>query len=159
MAEKFRVVFNSPQSGFMSLGLRSGRQEFSTAVACGPYASLEELIACLTALARGEAGAAVVRWNCEPDELDFSFESAGDELRLEVFYYATHARDAGSRRRVFAAAGARGEVCGEFLHALEDLRRDREVDVFESNWRRAFPERELAELSRAVGAVAGNDGR
>lgn len=158
MAEKFRVVFNSPQSGFMSLGLRFGQQEFTTAVACGPYASLEELIAGLTALARDEAGAAVVRWNCEPDELDFSFESAGDELRLEVFYYATHARDAESRQKVFAATGARAEVCGEFLHALEELRRDREVDVFESNWRRAFPERELAELSRAVAARAGNDG-
>jgi hypothetical protein len=158
MAEKFRVVFNSPQSGFMSLGLRFRGQEFTAAVACGPYPSLEDLIAALAALARDETQSAVVRWNCEPDELDFSFESAGDELRLEVFHYATHAREAEARRRVFAAAGARAEVCGEFLHALEELRRDREVDVFESNWRRAFPERELAELSRAVAAGASNVG-
>ncbi len=145
----------------MSLGLRFAGQEFSTAVACGPYPSLEDLIEGLTALAREEVGAAVVRWNCEPDELDFSFESAGDELRLEVFHYATRERAAESRRRVFAAAGARREVCGEFLSALEDLRRDREVDVFESNWRREFPERELTELSRAVAdrpGGAGNDG-
>jgi len=153
MPEKFRVVFNSPQSGFMSLGLRFEEQEFSTAVACGPYRSLEDLIEALTALTRDEAREAVVRWNCEPDELDFSFESAGDELRLEVFHYATRAREAESRQRVFAAAGARREVCGEFLGALEDLRRDREVDVFESNWRREFPERELTELGRAVASA------
>ena len=139
----------------MSLGLRSGGREFSTAVACGPYPSLEDLIGALTALARDEASAAVVRWNCEPDELDFSFESAGDELRLEVFHYATHAREAASRQSVFAARGARAEVCGEFLSALADLRRDREVDVFESNWRREFPEREFAELARACAARAG----
>lgn len=138
----------------MSLGLRSGEQEFTTAVACGPYPSLEDLIAALTALASGETRAAVVRWNCEPDELDFSFESAGELLRLEVFHYATHARAAESRERVFGAAGARGEICGEFLHALADLRRDRDVDVFASNWRREFPEREFAELERACAARA-----
>ena len=153
-ARGLAVVFNSPQSGFMSLGLRFRGQEFTTAVACGPYRSLEDLIGALTALARGEEGAAVVRWNCEPDELDFSFESAGDELRFEVFHYATHAREAEMRQRVFAAAGTRAEVCGEFLHALEELRRDREVDVFESNWRREFPEREFAELARACAARA-----
>lgn len=146
----FGVTFNSPQSGFMSLGLRAGGREFAAAVSCRPRDSLRELIAALTRLARGETRAAVVRWNCEPDELDFRFESEGDRLGLAVVHYATHRRDEPSSRTVFEAAGARAEILGAFRAALEDLRADAEVDVFESNWRRKFPERQLRGFAGAV---------
>ncbi|HEY9283190.1 MAG TPA: hypothetical protein VIP46_07030, partial [Pyrinomonadaceae bacterium] len=46
----FGVTFNSPQSGFMSLGLRAGGREFAAAVSCRPRDSLRELIAALTRL-------------------------------------------------------------------------------------------------------------
>src|SRR5688572_2662383 len=88
-----RVTFNSPQSGFMSVGLSYGAGEFTTAVACGPYDSLRDLAAALARLARGETSAAVVRWNCEPDELDFRFAADGERLSLAVVYYPTHRRE------------------------------------------------------------------
>lgn len=152
-AEPFRVTFNSPQSGYMSLGLRAGGREFAAAVSCRPVDSLRELIASLTRLARGETHAATVRWNCEPDELDFRFESEGDVLRLAVVHYTTHKRDEPSSRAVFEAAGGRAEMLGAFRAALEELRADAEVDVFESNWRRKFPERQLREFVGAAEAL------
>ena len=152
-AEPLRVTFNSPQSGFMSVGLRAGDSSFATAVSCRPRDSLLELIAALTRLARGETRTSVVRWNCEPDELDFRFESEGDRLSLAVVHYATHERDEPSSQTVFEAEGGRAEILGAFRAALEDLRADAEVDVFESNWRRKFPERQLNEFGGAVEAL------
>ena len=149
---KLRVVFNSPQSGYMSVGLRAGAREFATAVSCRPHDSLRDLISSLTRLARGETPPAVVRWNCEPDELDFRFEADGDGLRLTVVHYATHKRDEPSGQTVFEAAGTRAEILAAFRAALEELRADAEVDVFESNWRRKFPEKQLREF---VGAEKG----
>ncbi len=152
-AEPLRVTFNSPQSGYMSVGLRAGDSSFAAAVSCRPRDSLRELISTLTRLARGEARAAVVSWNCEPDELDFRFESEGGRLRLAVVHYATHEREEPSGQTVFEAEGARAEMLGVFRAALEDLRADAEVDVFESNWRRKFPERQLDEFGGAVEAL------
>jgi hypothetical protein len=149
MPEKLRVVFNSPQSGYMSVGLRAGGREFATAVSCRPRDSLRELISALTRLARGETASATVRWNCEPGELGFRFESDGDGLRLAVVSYATDERDGPPGRTVFEAEGGRAEVLGAFRVALEELRADAEVDAFESNWRRKFPERQLNEFVRA----------
>ena len=149
-AAPFHVTFNSPQSGYMSVGLRAGAHEFATAVSCRPRDSLRELISALTRLARGETAAATVRWNCEPDELDFRFETDGDGLRLAVVHYATHRREEPSSQTVFEAAGKRAEIFGAFRETLEELWADAEVDVFESNWRRKFPERQLREF---VGAV------
>ena len=148
-AEPLRVTFNSPQSGYMSVGLRAGGREFATAVSCRPRDSLRELISSLTRLARGETTSAVVRWNCEPDELDFRFEADGGGLSLAVVHYATHRREEPASATVFSFDGGRAEVFGAFRAALEELRADAEVDVFESNWRRKFPERQLREFIRA----------
>jgi hypothetical protein len=153
--ERLRVVFNSPQSGYMSLGLNAGAREFSTVVACRPYDSLSDLIEALTALAGGDAGPRVVRWNCEPDEIDFRF-STGESGRVSfaVCHYATNARAEEASRTVFAAEGTRREIAAAFLEALAGLERDKDVDVFESNWRREFPAHKLRELDAAVGALA-----
>lgn len=145
----FRVTFNSPQSGYMSVGLRAGAREFAAAVSCRPRDSLRELISALTRLARGETASAVVRWNCEPDELDFRFEAAGGRLTLAVVHYATHRRDEPTGQTVFSFDGTRAQILAAFRGSLEELRADAEVDVFESNWRRKFPERQLREFVRA----------
>ena len=153
-----RVVFNSPQSGYMSVGLSAGAREFSTVVACRPYDSLSDLIDALTAFLGGDEHTRVVRWNCEPDEIDFRFspEDAG-RLRLEVCHYATNARAAETCRTVISVSNTRREIGGAFLHALTELERDKEVDVFESNWRREFPALRLRALDEAFGALAGGE--
>jgi hypothetical protein len=155
MSEKLRVVFNSPQSGYMSLGLRAGGREFATAVSCRPYDSLGDLLSALARLAHGEAQSAVVRWSCEPDELDFRFEADGGRLSLAVVHFDSSRRDEPNGRTAFAFAGARAQVCEAFRVALEDLRADAEVDEFESNWRREFPERQWREFVGAAEALSG----
>lgn len=150
MSQEFRVSFNSPQSGYMSVGLRDGRQEFVTAVAHEPYDSLRDLIVGLTALLSGEAAERLVKWNCEPDELDFQFAAVGgEEARLEVIQYLSHRRASQTSRRVFSVTGTKLEVYGAFWKALREVHRDIGVDDFTGNWRREFPEAEMRELTKA----------
>jgi hypothetical protein len=153
-----RVTFNSPQSGFMSLGLAAGGREFVAAVAARPRDSLRELIAALRSFAAGARGPASVRWNCEPGELDFRFTPEGEGARFEVVRYAVRAGGGAAGEVVFGAGGGRAEICRAFLRALEDLRGDAETDEFASNWRREFPVEELRELARALDSRATDAG-
>jgi hypothetical protein len=139
----------------MSLGLRAGNREYATAVSCRPYDSLADLLLALARLARGETQSAVVRWNCEPDELDFRFETDGGRLSLAVVHFDSSRRDGPTEKAAFAFAGERAQVCEAFRVALEDLRADAEVDEFESNWRRKFPERRWHEFAGAAEALSG----
>ena len=155
MTETLRVTFNSPQSGYMSLGLRAGGREFATAVSCRPYDSLRDLLSALARLAGGESQSEVVRWNCEPDEIDFRFEADGGQMSFAIVHFETCKRDEPTGRTVFAAAGVRAQVLEAFRVALEDLRTDAETDEFESNWRRKFPEQQLREFVSAAETLSG----
>jgi hypothetical protein len=147
MNPKFRVSINSPQSGFMSIGLKFGRKRFLAAMAAKPYASLEELMRALTAILNG-ATEAVVRWNEEPEEFDFVFRRSGDDVGLEVIRYPSHKRLEGVSE--FAAQGTVNEICAPFCQTLCEVKEDLTTDEFARNWRREFPAKEFAELERAI---------
>jgi len=150
MSQKFRVSFNSPQSGYMSIGLRAaGGREFVTAVAHKPYDSLRDLIVALGELLEGYAQQQIVKWNCEPDELDFVLAAEGDVARFNVVHYLNHRRSRRTSQEVFAVRGTKLEVCGAFWKALREMHRDIEVDDFAGNWRREFPEAEMQQLTKA----------
>ena len=149
MSEKFSVSMESPQSGWMSLRLRSGRREFVAVVSHQPYDSLRELIEALVALLGGarEAG---VRWNAEPDEYDFELKAEGkDEVSLRVVHYEGHRREPSGVRTVFACRAPRAEICLPFWRELSEMRERSETDVFEQNWRRKFPSSGLRRLTDA----------
>lgn len=149
MGEEFHVSFESPQCGWMSVSLEGRGSRLVTSVAHAPYDSFGELLDALASLLEG-AQSAVVRWNREPEELDFRFEARGEAVSFEVVRYADHRREAGTT--VFAARLTRGELCGAFWRELRGLRRRRETDEFEQNWRRPFPHgglRRLTKLYRA----------
>lgn len=117
-----------------------------------PYDSVRALIEGLTALVAGGDERFIVKWNAEPEEYDFEFEPSGAEVGLRVVRYAGHRRAAGSRAIVFSHRGPRAEICLPFWREFKRLRDRRETDVYELNWRRAFPERELQEFTRALKA-------
>ena len=149
MSQKFSVSMESPQSGWMSLRLRSGGREFVAVVSHQPYDSLRELIEALVALLGG-ALSARVRWNAEPDEYDFEFKAEGkDELSLLVVHYEGHRREPSGIRTVFNCRAPRAEICLPFWRELSEMRARSETDVFEQNWRRKFPRRELRRLTDA----------
>ena len=130
----------------MSLRLRAGAESFVAGVSHAPRDSVRELIEGLTALAAGGDGFNV-RWNAEPEVYDFEFEAAGTEAEVRVV------RHAGRRREVvFKHRGARAAVCRAFWREFKRLRDRRETDVYELNWRRAFPEQELQEFTHALKA-------
>lgn len=152
MSQPFLVSIESPQSGWVSLSLKGGGQEFVTAMAHGPYDSLHDLIAGLTALAAGPHSF-TVKWNREPVEYDFRIESAGEEVRLEVVRYRDHRRLKEQSRVVFECRAKRPDFVLPFWKELRQLRRRSETDLFDQNWRRPFPHEEFREFNRAVKAL------
>ncbi|HVF49963.1 MAG TPA: hypothetical protein VNA19_07745 [Pyrinomonadaceae bacterium] len=153
MDENFRVSFESPQSGWMSLRLRAGEaQQLVLGVSHAPYDSLRDLIAGLSALVAHEGRAAHVRWNCEPEEYDFHLATEGAQVEFTVTRYADHRRRRSDSRTVFAARLPTLDLCLAFWRELRELGRRSEVDVFRENWRREFPQTEMQELTRLLRA-------
>jgi hypothetical protein len=150
MNPKFRVSINSPQSGFMSVGLKFGRKRFLAAMAHRPYPSLEELMAALAAIING-APEATVRWNEDPEEFDFYFHRSGDQVQLDVTRHSAEQRAPGQGELVFHADGSTAEICLPFWETLRAIEQDLATDDFAGNWRRKFPTAEFRKLEQAVG--------
>ncbi|HJU53775.1 MAG TPA: hypothetical protein VJ715_04350 [Pyrinomonadaceae bacterium] len=149
MAQTLNVSLESPQHGFMSLRLKTAGQSFVTVVAHEPYDSLRDLIAALSAVIDGD-GAPTVKWNSEPDEYEFRFQASGDRVLLEVIHYPDHRKLAETAATVFSFEGPKADACLSFLEELRDLRSRAGRDEFDRQWRRAFPERELQELTKRM---------
>lgn len=150
MSRTLSVSFESPQSGWMSLRLKSGARSFVAVASHAPDDSLAALMRALTALLSGNTKTATVTWNAEPEEFDFDFHVRGANVELRIVRFQGHRRERSSSRAVFSFEGALGEMCVAFWRELRELRARRETDVFEQNWRRPFPERELREFTSAV---------
>jgi hypothetical protein len=151
MSQKLKVSFNSPQSGFMSIGLKSGKESFVTAVAHAPYDSLRDLIKALSALLGGKKNL-TVKWNREPEEYDFELRRSSDDVQLQVVRYPDHRRLKAKSEIVFSHTAATLDICESFWKSLRELHRDIMVDEFDKNWRREFPEAEMQELTRLLRA-------
>jgi hypothetical protein len=145
----FSVSFESPQSGWMSMRLKAKGQSFVAVMSHAPFDSLRDLINGFTAmLLRGDGFN--VRWNAEPEQYEFGFEPKGNEVELTVIRYSKRAWS--ERETLFSFRGVTAEVCQGFWREFKHLRDRRETDVFEKNWRRAFPEHELQEFTQALKA-------
>ncbi len=149
MNQKLRVSFNSPQSGWMSIGLKTDDESFVTAVSHEPYDSLRDLMKALSAfLSNGEDQK--VKWNCEPEEYDFELRRDGSNAVLEIARFPDHRRTLKKRKVVFKHEATPLSICDGFWHALRELHRDINVDEFDKNWRRTFPEEEMRAFTKAV---------
>lgn len=148
MSEKLFVSFNSPQCGYMSIGLKANGKEFTTAMRHKPYNSLTDWLKTLSALIENE-GAFTVKWNAEPEEFDFNVERKGNDVSLNVIRYQDHRRqDEGET--VFEFQGNVKNFCLSFWETLENMRRDIETDEFDRNWRREFPQKEFEALANTI---------
>jgi hypothetical protein len=156
MPGKLEVSFNSPQCGWMSIGLSDGTSEFHTTTAHAPHRlALPGLLTILTSLADPaiDQGEYVLQWNRDPEEFDFRFVKNGDGLLFEVYQYPTDERELAERDLVFAHLGSVKEVCEAFAETFEQLYEDRETDEFEFNWRLPFPLEEFQEFIAATHAL------
>lgn len=152
MKQTLNVSLESPQHGFMSLRLKSDGQSFVTVVAHAPYDSLRDLIAALSDVIDGDS-APTVNWNSEPDEYDFRFRARGDLVLLEVIHYPNHRKLDETATTVFSFQGPKADACRTFWEELCDLQSRAGRDEFDRQWRRAFPEREMQELTKRMGPL------
>ena len=152
MKQTLRVSFNSPQSGFMSIGLKAGKANFVTAVAHSPYNSLRDLILALSALLSGENNV-TVKWNREPEEYDFELQRNGNDAEFNIIRYPNHRRLKRKREIVFSHKAPVVNICESFSGALSELYKDKDVDEFDKNWRREFPDEEMHEFTSRLRRV------
>lgn len=147
-----RVSMESPQSGWMAMSLQAGAQSLAMSVSHQPADSLLDLMDALSALLTGSEEK-VVRWNCEPDEYDFSFTISGDILQIDVAHYPDHRRKKVDAQIVFSLQDSALHVCLPFWTALRDLRRRVEVNEFARHWRRDFPNGAMQRLTKTIKAA------
>jgi hypothetical protein len=152
MKHKLEVSFNSPQCGWMSIGFDDGEHEFHTTTAHAPHdLALPELLGILSSLLTdGGAKEYLLKWNRDPEEFDFHFFKAGNEVLLEIYQYPTEERDAAERELVFSHRGNVREVCEAFFETFAQLYEDRETDEFQFNWRQPFPFAEYENFARLI---------
>ena len=138
----------------MSLGLEAGAESLSTVASHEPYDSLRDLIEALcAALAEEGASRFSVRWNCEPDELDFHLMTEGQRAQFIAVHYTDHHRRPEASRILFSLHGSKLDLCVPFWKALRDLHRRISTDEFTKNWRREFPQREMQRLTKIIRKV------
>jgi hypothetical protein len=152
MNQKLRVSLESPQHGFMSLRLSSGRESFVAVVSHAPYDSLRDLIVALSGVLAGD-GEAIIKWNSEPEEYDFKLATKGDSVQLDVIRYPDHRRLAAASSNVFSFRSLKLDACLAFWKELCGLHRRIAQDEFDRQWRREFPEREMQELTKRIRAL------
>ncbi len=163
MSGKLEVSFNSPQCGWMSIGFDDGTNEFHTTTAHAPHAdALSELLAILTALLDNKGGNPsgsegahlstefILKWNRDPEEFDFRFVRAREQLTIEIYQYPTDERDLSEKELVFSHTGELHNICTAFAETFEQLYADRDTDEFEFNWRQPFPHLEFKEFKKRI---------
>lgn len=151
MANKLEVSFNSPQCGWMSIGFDDGVNEFHTTTAHAPHErALPELLQILTDLLdeNSAQNEYVLHWNRNPEEFDFRFVKAGENLLLEIYQYPTEERESENRELVYSHEGKITDVCETFAETFNQLYADRNTDEFEFNWRQPFPYHEFEEFKK-----------
>lgn len=156
MPNNLEVSFNSPQCGWMSIGLNDGLSEFHTTTAHAPHEkALSELLRILNNLLEENEKDLVekeylLHWNRNPEEFDFRFVSNDENLLLEIYQYPTGKRETDEPEKVFAHNGNTKEVCAAFYQTFAQLYEDRNTDEFEFHWRQPFPYEEFAKLENKI---------
>jgi hypothetical protein len=155
MSEQLEVSFNSPQCGWMSIGLSGDSGEFLTTTAHAPhYKALPELMDALAEMARADGSefTHTLKWNRDPEEYDFVLSRAGNSATLEVFEYPTGERDPEERELVFSHTGDARQTASAFFETFRQLYEERGVDDFRENWHQEFPYRAYENLQRSLSA-------
>lgn len=155
MSAEFEVSFNSPQCGWMSIGLKGESGEFRTTTAYAPHTNaLGDLMEALAAVP-GESAkdfSRTLRWNRDPEEYDFVVSRKGPVATVEVFEYPTGERDPDQKKLVFTHSGDPKATVREFYNTFSQLYEERGVDDFKENWHQEFPLGSFEKLRRSISA-------
>lgn len=155
MKNDLEVSFNSPQCGWMSIGLQNSSGEFLTTTAYAPHSNaLGELMDALAAVAKGDNGefSHTLKWNRDPEEYDFVLRRTGSDATLKVWEYPTGDRENDKRELVFSHTGDAVQTAKAFYETFRQLYEEKGIDDFKENWHEEFPVRSYENLQRSLSA-------
>lgn len=137
----------------MAMSVTGGDGSARYGAAHQPFDSLGDLLRGVTALLNDQ-DALTVQWNAEPEQYDWQLQKEGGEVALRIIYYPDQHRAPEEAQEVFAYRLPLNDLAGDLEAEVRELQARAERDVFESNWRRPFPAKELAQLTAALQAAA-----
>ncbi|HSE24914.1 MAG TPA: hypothetical protein VLB68_24855 [Pyrinomonadaceae bacterium] len=146
MSHKLKVIFDDPGDGWVCVKLSCG-VEIADIIACyTPYDSFLDLVDALYNLFLYE-GEWRVSWNEAPVECELRFRKTGNLVNFELLEFPDHRRELQRAESRLKAKGSYDEIAIPFWRALRNLQGRFSSEELHTRWHRAFPSKELEELT------------
>lgn len=152
MSHKFRVDFDGPEHGWLTVSLRSADQEYIFDAVHVPYDSVTGLVRALGTVVDG-LPEALVRWTDGPIEYVFVFNQRDDRVSLKVSCLFDSGLAGRVRELVFEFEGSVYQVAHPLWKALRDLETRQNTEDYMQKWREEFPSREMEDLTYKMKAL------
>lgn len=146
--ERFKIQFDGPEHGWMTVQLKHRNQQYTFAPSHVPYDSIQELTDGLGNLLSGYTQVKT-RWNDEPIEHEFVFVTTGHQLSFQVLQL-NETRAGKQPEKVFATEGTIYEIIRPFWVALRDLETRYPAEEYQRRWREPFPAHEMRHFTEQL---------
>jgi len=148
-----RIHFDGPQSGWLRVRLEFGQDRFDFDGSYTPRDSICELLDAIRTLG-APIGYATVVFHAEPEAMALRLDSRGGLVELTLERYPSLALLEGNGKVLLRTVIAKEAFVREFARAFRALLRVCPVDVYEREWRHAFPERAWLEIASTTRTAA-----
>jgi hypothetical protein len=146
---KLKAEFATPENGWTKVRLSAGDSFYQFFPSYTPYDSFNELLNSLLKILDGNPEA-IVRWNDEPTEHKFVFNSKDGQITFKVYEIINSIVAGKAVEERFAFIGSQNEVLRPFWKGLRDMQSKQDTDEFERQWRSPFPKKEMLELTQRI---------
>lgn len=150
---RFRVRFESPKTGSMSVTLSQGDDVLTFTASV--YHSIGDLVGALSRIALLDTYHSSVLWYTEPGEYEFRFDIKSERTTFMVVEWPDddgRRLDYGNGRIALNVQGSRSEIVLPFWRALRQLE-SQITDRWE--WNEPFPTHDMLELTKQVRRLKG----
>ena len=144
MPDRFRVRFELPAVGSLPVALTANGDSVSFIASHTPYDSLSNLVAALITIVLTDTVDISIRWNTEPVEYEFRFETDANDIILSVIRWPDSTRLRESSQSAFTARGSRMDIVLPFWRAL---RRLESQATTRWEWQHPFPDRDMQKFN------------
>lgn len=143
------VSFAYPEHGWMPITIHDGQQHLVIDASDVSYGALEDLIAGLIRISRGQGDSSVI-WCTEPVEYDMKFTIANDLASLSITEWPDGRRPEQGGKRVFHGQYPPAILVKSFCEALRALQGEKRETEFRDAWGTPFPAKGLSQLTESL---------
>ncbi|MDD9905933.1 MAG: hypothetical protein OXT06_20380 [Rhodospirillaceae bacterium] len=151
---KLKVSLDNVSAGWVAVSFAAGSHEFSDSVS---YVTpvFDDLCDALSAVLDGALPRAITLC-AEPIEYDVSFLpiEGSQSIRLVILEWPDDGRRSPARSNIiFSMEGSRFSIVYSFWRGLRKLQSSLPAEIFEREWRSAFPDEAFAKLTQRIDTI------